>query len=292
MCTIAFSYKQHPEFPLILAANRDEFYARPTRGMHWWEDQKFIFGGRDLKEGGSWMGMNKNGRFATLTNYRVFPLKENTPSRGDLVRNFIDGDHSPAQYFEILQQTGADYNGFNLIFGNSNQLYYISNMHSAINQGKKIPEGTLLKQEPELGELRPGVYALSNALLQSPWPKAELLKESLTEYFNQPEKFFNKTDLFEILQRKSTFPDNQLPNTGIGIDRERPLSALFIEMPGYGTRSSWYLSVNKDSFAQMGERNYKTDTNNTKLDYQDDQAQFEEHFYSWQITPSVKESMS
>ena len=154
MCLILFAYRSLPDYRLVLAANRDEFYDRPTRHVAFWDDAPEILAGRDLKAGGTWMGITKKGRFAAITNYRDSGMTiENAPSRGDLVKDFLIGKSRPHDYLESLQNKGQDYNGFNLIIGDGNELFYYSNRDGNIHN------------------IEPGVHGLSNHLLNTPWPK-------------------------------------------------------------------------------------------------------------------------
>lgn len=235
MCTIAFSYKQHPDYPLLMAANRDEFLARPTKSLHWWEDSP-ILGGLDLLGGGTWFGIHKNGRFATLTNHRSFPLKEGTPSRGDLVKNFLQSQCSPQEYLNTLVDTGPDYNGFNLLFGYADDLWYYGNKGS------------------EHGPVSPGMHGLSNALLDSSWPKVESVVSEFEPVFASPNTM-QQDQVFELLYNKRRYTEN-LPDTGIGPEKEHVLSALFIETEGYGTRASWMLKADKEGNFDIAERSY------------------------------------
>jgi uncharacterized protein with NRDE domain len=245
MCTVIFSYQQHEEWPLIIAANRDEFYERPTRTMHWWKDNDDILAGLDLKLNGTWFGIHKNGRIATITNHRSFPLLENTPSRGDLVRNFLEGTMSTEKYFETLQETGEAYNGFNLLFGEVNNLWYYSN---------KISDKSTEEERSNLGEVNPGFHGLSNALLNSSWPKVDNAKNTFSTLFKAPEKL-TESLVFDNLKNKHRYKEG-LPNTGIGQEKEHVLSSLFIETEGYGTRSSWFLRVSKDGQVEVAEQAY------------------------------------
>ncbi len=155
MCLIVFAWRQHPDFPLIVAANRDEFYERPTLAADFWADHPEVLGGRDLKEMGTWLGITRKGRFAALTNYRdPLHVRADAPSRGWLVRDFLTGERGAEDYLARLRDRGAAYNGFSLILGDAAGLYYYS------NRGEEGPAA-----------LAPGVYGLSNHLLDTPWPK-------------------------------------------------------------------------------------------------------------------------
>ena len=219
MCLILISYRKSPDYRLILAANRDEFYDRPTEPAGFWEDAPQILGGRDLKAGGTWLGINKSGRFAAITNYRdPGSYMPDAPSRGALVRGFLESVAAPLEYFADLKGETGKYNGFNLIAGDLERLCYFSN-----RDGSPI-------------ELPPGIYGLSNHLLDTPWPKVELGKSLLGSVMDRGS--FTAEDIFRLLANSERPDDESLPETGVGLEWERILSSVFIASPVYGTRSS------------------------------------------------------
>ncbi|MCV9387580.1 NRDE family protein [Reichenbachiella ulvae] len=225
MCTIIFSWQNHSDYSLILAANRDEFYKRPTQPAHWWPESPNIFGGKDLIAGGTWMGVNKNGRFAALTNYRNLDLiDDKAPSRGRVTMDFLEGTMSPGQYLSDLHQSEISYNPYNLLVGDRNSLYYYSNI------------------QKEITELEPGIYGLSNGLLDDPWPKVVQGKAIFETQLKKEDVELNQ--LMYFLTDKTEAPDDQLPNTGVPYKMEKGLSALFIEMINYGTRCSTGILIN------------------------------------------------
>lgn len=224
----------------MAAANRDEFFARPTAPAEFWPDRPGILAGRDLEGGGTWLGVSRGGRFAGLTNYRdPASQKKGAPSRGALVADFLDGNSSPADYARELAKKGAAYNGYNLIFGDGTRLYYQS------NQG-------------EGGPLPPGVYGLSNHLLDTPWPKVARGKSRLASALAH---LPDDGELLRLLQDDALAEDPLLPRTGVSLEWERLLSAAFVRAPLYGTRSSTvvlmdsagYLSFEEVSFGASGE---------------------------------------
>lgn len=235
MCTILFSWKSTPKYNLILLANRDEFYERETKTAHWWEDYPYILGGRDLKAGGTWMGITKSGRIAAITNYRKFPLEQYETSRGDLVRNFLTGNEKPENYLEFLTRNGNKFEGFNLIFGDTERLFYFSNKGSSMS-------------------LKSDIYGISNHLLDTNWPKIERGKSLFRERLNSGT--IKKEGLFELLSDKQKAPDHRLPDTGIGLDKERLLSPIFIESPNYGTRLSTVLTIDHEGNVDFHERSF------------------------------------
>ena len=220
MCLILFAYRSHPRWPLLVAANRDEFHDRPTAPLAFWTDAPHVLAGRDLREGGTWMGLGYGGRFAALTNYRDPQSHQpDAPSRGQLVSDYLRGTQSARAYLDALLLHAAAYNGFNLLLGDATGLYYYSNQGDA-------PRA-----------LVPGIYGLSNHLLDTPWPKLARGRAALQgllahEVDPMPER------LLQLLTDRTPAPDATLPATGVTLEWERWLSPLFIDAPGYGTRSS------------------------------------------------------
>jgi uncharacterized protein with NRDE domain len=227
MCLILFAYNVHPEYKLIVAANRDEFYQRPTEPAHFWEDAPEILAGRDLEKKGTWMGVSKTGRFSALTNYRN-PKEDVTGkrSRGELVRDALQYKGDIKDYMEDLFINKDSYPGYNLLAGDGDTLYYYSNVGQ------------------ELLEIKPGIYGVSNHLLNTEWPKVQIGKAGLSEIINN-----NKTDLVEelltLLQKADQAPDENLPRTGVTLELERMLSPMFIKSENYGTRSSTVLLMSE-----------------------------------------------
>jgi uncharacterized protein with NRDE domain len=238
MCLIVLSYKQHPGFRLILAANRDEFYERPTQALAFWEDRPDTLAGLDLKSGGTWLGITKTGRMAAITNFRHIPsIKQDAPSRGKLVKDFLTGSAAPAEYLAHVKSVGDRYNGFNLIVGDADTLGYYSN------------------RGDDVLELKPGLYGLSNHLLDTPWPKVQKVKERFQDLVaGRPE--VSSHDVFEMLHDTSRPPDDTLPDTGIGLEWERILSPLFITSDTYGTRSSSLIAWKENGELTFSEKTY------------------------------------
>ncbi|MFZ3577221.1 NRDE family protein [Virgibacillus sp. DJP39] len=239
MCLINFQLNNHPKYKLIVAANRDEFYNRPTATAQFWKDNPKILAGRDLLQMGTWLGITKQGRFAALTNFRD-PAEKTTGkvSRGDIVKSYLEEDDTPVDFLEKLKRNKDKYAGFNVLVGNFEKLFYYSN-----NQN-------------EIMEIKAGTHGLSNHFLNTPWPKVEKGKKMLREYVNgqnevQPEKLFN------IISDTETASDDRLPQTGIDLELERKLSSQFITSPNYGTRSSTVLLVDQDNQVTFVERTYE-----------------------------------
>ncbi|MBY6052228.1 NRDE family protein [Cytobacillus firmus] len=228
MCLILFAYKAHPKYKLIVAANRDEFYERPTAPAHFWEDHPHILAGRDLRKMGTWMGVTKNGRFAALTNYRdPNEVTEGKRSRGDLVADFLKGSDSPADFMNRASEHRVSYPGYNLLAGTLEELFYYSNVEDRV----------------EL--LQPGIYGVSNHVLDTEWPKVKKGKECLSALLDNAEGSLTE-ELFTLLRNADPAPDELLPKTGVSLEWERMLSPLFIKSDGYGTRSSTVLLMSKD----------------------------------------------
>lgn len=237
MCLIIFSYKTHTKYPLIIAANRDEFYERQTAPAAFWDDAPYLLAGRDLQEGGTWLGITKMGRIAALTNYRnPSQFKPDAPSRGLLVSHYLTGQDDALAYLLKLNAVSDRYNGFSMVLGDLNRLYYASNWGCTI-------------------ELMPGLYGLSNRLLDTPWPKVAKGKAALGAILSKADDP-NPEDMFDFLADRTIAEDADLPNTGLDVDRERLLSSIFISSPGYGTRSSTVIMIDHRMHATFIERSY------------------------------------
>lgn len=238
MCLVLLGHQVVPGFPLVLVANRDEFYERSTSSAHNWEEAPHVMGGRDLEAGGTWMGVGEQGRFAVVTNYRKLPVADNAPrSRGDLVYRFLAEDQPLDDYLEELRSNQAEFQGYNLILGEGNRLAYFS------NRGAENPH------------LPAGWHGLSNHLLNTPWPKVQKGKEYLQKWALEND-LTNPEPAFEFLQDQQKAPDDQLPETGIGKPWEQVLSSLFIESERYGTRCSSILLVDQFGKVTFRERSY------------------------------------
>ncbi len=238
MCLIIFLYDKHPDYRCILAANRDEFYDRPTSPLAFWDDSPAVLAGRDLKGKGPWLGITKNCRIAAITNFREPALfKPDAPSRGLLVSDYLTGTKTPEIYLKHIKTIGYRYNGFNLLLGDSNGLYYYSNKMDQIK------------------ELKPGLYGLSNHLLDTSWPKVEKGKTGLKKLL-AGKKQINTEDIFSLLADRTFVPDDRLPDTGIGLKWEQILSSLFITSDIYGTRSSSIVLIDRSHEASLAERSF------------------------------------
>jgi uncharacterized protein with NRDE domain len=224
MCLIAWDWQPGSVQPLLLLANRDEFYARPAQALHWWKDSP-VLAGKDLTGGGTWLGITRCGHLAALTNYRdPAGFRAEAPSRGSLVADFLQGTASAADYLQSVLNVVDAFNPFNLLVYDGNQLLGLESRNKRV-----VPLG-------------PGIGAVSNADFHTPWPKAIKLRAGLEHLQRQP---LAPTDaaLWDLLRDDQVAPDVQLPRTGIALPRERALSAAFIRTPDYGTRASTLLRI-------------------------------------------------
>ncbi|MEP0354767.1 NRDE family protein [Paraglaciecola sp.] len=247
MCILFVAINQHKDYPLIIAANRDEYFARETAESHYWKPKHNILAGKDLLAGGTWMGINKQGYLASLTNIRD-PNKVSLDaiSRGELVSNYL---HQPVdRYGQQLTNSRANYNGYNLLFGKWDNLTVYNN-HSN-----------------ELQPLTEGYYGLSNADLNSPWPKINKGVAALEAYCKDGHDIHSNI-LFELLLDTSKAPDEELPKTGVSIEWERYVSSIFIQGNEYGTRSSTVLKVDKEDNVFWHEKTYDSEANCTSSQY-------------------------
>ncbi len=239
MCLLLVSFHTHPEYPLIIAANRDEFYHRPTEKAHFWNENPSVLAGRDKEAGGTWLGITKSGRFAAITNYRdMNAIKDKAPSRGALTMNFLISNLSPVKYGYALAEKADEYNGYNLLFSDMETFYYYSN------------------QTKELRQLKPGVYGLSNHLLDTPWPKVRKSKGAFLKVTEDDN--ISEEALFTILSDDREAPDEELPETGLSIEMERAVSPVFIKSNIYGTRSSTVILVNYNNEVLFIEKSLDT----------------------------------
>jgi len=228
VCLILFACAAHPRFPLIVAANRDEAYARPAAAAAFWQDAPHVYGGRDLEQGGTWLGLTRGGRFAAVTNYRqAEPRAADARSRGELTRDFLFGSDRADLYVQRVAKRGAEYNGFSLIAGVPTELYFCSNRGG------------------EPARITPGVHGLSNHLLDEPWPKVLRGVAVIEELLDAEEEEIIPT-LAAMLADGERAPDALLPITGRGREHERLRSSAFIAAASYGTRASTIVLVRAD----------------------------------------------
>jgi hypothetical protein len=238
MCLILFAHKVHPDYPLVLAANRDESYARPTQPAAFWRDHTNVYAGRDLEQGGTWLGIARSGRISAITNYRDGTgAKTSQRTRGELVSNYLRSAQGPAEYANRMRRDGHNYNGFNLLIGDVDELFYVSNRTTTVTA------------------VAPGVHGLSNSLLNTPWPKVTQGCAAMTQVMHLKSQDLVDA-LFKVLGDRTTAADENLPNTGVGLPRERLLSSAFIATPAYGTRASSVVLINNHGQVVFVERSF------------------------------------
>lgn len=238
MCLLLIAHQVHRQYKLIALANRDEFYHRPTAPACWWPDNKNLLAGKDLKKGGTWLGITRQGKFAAITNFRdPKKINQNAPSRGLIVKDFLSSNITAEDFLVQLHDAGEQYNGFNLVIGEAERIYYFS------NRSKNVLV------------LKPGIYGVSNNLLDDDWPKVRKGKQILTDIVRKSDKFALE-ESFLLLKDSTLAPDDQLPDTGLGQKLEKILSAIFIKTPDYGTRSSTILTIDKNNQVQFYEHSF------------------------------------
>ena len=245
MCLVLFAWRVHSQYPLVVAANRDEFFARPTAEASFWPEAPQVLAGRDLEAGGTWLGLSRSGCFAALTNFRA-PEQNlpGRPSRGQLVAGFLIGDQTPADYLATSAEYGKQCNGYNLLVADRESLWWASNVSG------------------ERRELAPGVYGLSNHLLDTAWPKVGAGRTALSDALalwsgvSDTPGVQDDRALFALLRDDSIHPDHSLPQTGVPLEWERLLSAAFIRGAGYGTRTSTVLKIGANGMASFDEQTW------------------------------------
>lgn len=235
MCLIVFAWRPGHALPLLVAANRDEFYARPAAALAPWDDVPGLVAGRDLQAGGTWLGLGANGRFAALTNVRDPGSPAGSASRGELVTGYLSGTDMPSSFIDTLAPRLGEFSGFNLLLGAPGELWHFNPHEQAARQ---------------LGE---GVYGLSNSSLDTPWPKLRRARQALAERLQAP---YDEEALLALLADRNRPEDHELPQTGIGLDGERLLSSVFIESAAYGTRASTLVCLHRDGRRLIRERRF------------------------------------
>lgn len=234
MCLILIAWRAHQEFPMVVAANRDEMHGRPSAAAGFWSDAPHILAGRDLEAMGTWLGVTRAGRFAAVTNFRdALDAGNASRSRGWLAREFLESHYSAAAYASRVAAQAGAYRAFNLLLGDGGELWWLSNRGNGPQR------------------LEPGTYGLSNHFLDSPWPKVIRGKAQLGRIMSAAPAI---EPLLELLGDTSVPPDDQLPDTGVGTERERLLAAARIVSPEYGTRCSSALILGRDRSLQFAER--------------------------------------
>jgi uncharacterized protein with NRDE domain len=238
MCLLVIAWKVQSRYRLVLAGNRDEFHDRPAAPLNWWQDDPRILAGRDLKANGTWLGVARSGRFGIVTNFRDLQAPiEGAPSRGNLVPRFLTGATSPKEFLDDLRGAAPRYSGFNLLVGGTRALYYFS------NRGPSAPT-----------VLAPGIYGLSNHVLDTPWPKLTRTRQRFERLLAEPD--VAAEDLFGMLADREPADVDELPATGLPVEWERTVSAPFIVNERYGTRCSSVLLVERNGRTVLQERRF------------------------------------
>ena len=240
MCIVLLAYKIHPQFPLIVLTNRDEFYDRESQPSGFWEDYPYLLAGKDIEGKGTWLGITKCGRFAVITNYRdPHRMKKDAPTRGFIALDYLVGSQETPDYLDRLGQMESVHNGFNLIFGNIEHLHYYSNIK---NRASK---------------LNPGIYGLSNHFLDTPWPKVKKGKRLLEDILEK-DPSINFKKLLDILFDDQKAKPYDLPETGIGSEFEHLLSSIFIKSETYGTKASTVIRVDREKNVFFNELSFQS----------------------------------
>jgi uncharacterized protein with NRDE domain len=239
MCLLVLAWRAHPRYRLVVAANRDEYHERPAAALGLWPPPHAILAGRDLRAGGTWLGLDRARRFGVVTNFRdLQPPKPGAPSRGELILQFLSSTATPAAFFATLAAQASAYSGFNLLLADQDSLWYGCN-----------------RATPFARELPAGVYGLSNEFLDTPWPKLARVRTRFAQWLSQAEQ--SPAELFALLDdRERVADDALLPQTGLTREWERVLSAPFVQHPDYGTRSSTVLLLGPDARGYLAERRF------------------------------------
>jgi uncharacterized protein with NRDE domain len=238
MCLIAFAWQAHPRWRLVLAANRDEYHARPSAPLARWEDAPVI-AGRDLEAGGTWLGVGPGGRCGVVTNVRDPRASQAGLSRGWLVTDWLRGQADAAAHARALREVAADYRPFNLLTFDAQAAFYLGN-----------------RPQPGVQAVLPGVHGLSNADFNTPWPKTRQLMACLQAWLDGDGSAEDFAPLFAALADERPADDEELPDTGVGRERERWLSAAFIRGADYGTRASTVVAIDHQGGGRIVERRF------------------------------------
>ncbi len=242
MCLLAIAWNVHPRWRLVLAGNRDEFHARPTAALARWKDRPDVLAGRDLQSGGTWAGIDTQGRIAVVTNVRdpTAPPGPDVRSRGQLTAGFLAGTAAAGGQARIVADRAGDYAPFNLLLADATHCTFVGN-HPRIRTHA----------------LEPGVHGISNGDLDEPWPKVERLKRAMSAWLDNGDA--DPSALWQALADETRAADSDLPDTGVGLELERTLSPAFIRGPAYGTRASTLIAIGHDGEGWIGERRFGPD---------------------------------
>jgi uncharacterized protein with NRDE domain len=243
VCLLVLAWRCHPQHRLVVAANRDEFHARPAAGLAPWDDAPEIIGGRDLQANGAWLAVDRRGRFGVVTNFREFGRRRRSaPSRGGLVPAFLSRSHAPGGYLQSLETDAPGYAGFNLLLADAGSLWYASNRADVFAR-----------------ELPPGIYGLSNEFLDTPWPKLVRVRSSFRALLEAPDSRDARAltaGLFGMLADREPAPTGEVPAGDMSPEWARKLSAPFVLDPAYGTRCSTVLTISGDGALTISERRF------------------------------------
>ncbi|MDA0706276.1 MAG: NRDE family protein [Proteobacteria bacterium] len=235
MCLILIAFRSSAEYPLLVAANRDEFHARPTHPAEWWADDQDVVGGRDLQAGGTWLGLHRSGRFAAITNHRdAAPSRSGKRSRGHLVSEYLQGDVAPLEYLQSID--GDGYAGFNLLVSDGQSLASLSN------------------RDGPARELAAGVYGLSNATLDTPWEKVQHGKRALNALLAS--NSINETALLRVLADREKGSAHDVASDHLPFATAHAITAPFIVLPEYGTRCSTVVVADRNGRWSLTERRF------------------------------------
>ena len=233
MCLVAFAFQMRSDLPLVVTANRDEFYSRPAKPMHWWPS-KDILAGKDLQAGGTWLGLSRNGRFAAVTNLRSATINAKALSRGSLVTDFLFSAEPAKKGLATIFPAVKNYMGFNLLPFDGDELI-LFNSKDGIT---KI--------------LEPGIYAFSNADPDILWPKVRSAKASLSKYLlGSCNGNVQLEKLSALLSSRKTYEVQRASDTGLSLELEKLLSSSFIVSENYGTRSCTAVIAARKNIAVM-----------------------------------------
>ncbi|HEX6637352.1 MAG TPA: NRDE family protein [Steroidobacteraceae bacterium] len=239
MCLLVLAWRCHPRYRAVVAANRDEFHARPAAALAPWPDLPGVAGGRDLQAGGAWFAVDSRQRFGIVTNFREFGRpRRSAPSRGGLITAYLSGDHAPVDHLRTLETDAPGYAGFNLLLADRDSLWYASNRADTFAR-----------------ELPPGIYGLSNEFLDTPWPKLVRVREKLVSLLESGQQGAALVaQLLDMLADRATAPVESLPPSGLPSEWARKLSAPFVMDPEYGTRCSTILTVDDRELVMIERR--------------------------------------
>lgn len=240
MCVYFFAINVNPRFPVIVAGNRDEFLDRGSKPARFWRSHPEMLAGRDEKDGGTWAGANRRGGWALLTNFRdPSAVRPDRPSRGGLVTDYLTGREKPEEWLKGVERRAALYNPFNMVAARGSDVFWFSSRRNGVRR---------------MGR---GVHGLSNAFLNTPWPKVARGREAMSRAAGKISDSKKPDELFNILADTTAAPDEMLPDTGVGLEFERVLSSIFVKSPVYGTRCSTVLLLDDRGTLTFSERTYE-----------------------------------